>query len=254
MASENKIGIYICQREKGAEEGLDLKELKKIIQTFPEVGVVGDLFYDQWESGLNLMVQEVQEKNLSHLILASFHVLNPLNGFQKKLSQVGITPEKCSLITIFPEYLGAKVEPEIRQERAALLLKQAISHQQVSESFPLEPLETIPRILILGGDLSALQAAQEALNLGYQVLMLEPGKVFGQGGFHSGSNPERDLSLWKELEAHPGVRLETQSRLLELSGMAGRFEILYQNGEDQKVRESVGAVVVALPVQEQPNF
>ena len=254
MLNENKIGVFVCHRETRGKEAIDTGELKKVARSFPQVQIVEDLYQDQWEASADRLANEVSQKGLSHLIIASCHSSNYRNTFQQELGRLGLAPDQVSLINILPEYLGVREEPEVVQERAALLLKQAIRQQQIAESHPLEVFETVPRLLIFGGDLAALLAAQEALNLGYEVLVVTKAEAFAQGGFHGGSHPDPDLESWKNLSRQPGVRLITGARLTGFSGKAGDFEILYRDGTDQEGREKVGAVIVALPVSEKPFF
>ncbi len=254
MLPENEIGVFVCHKEKQAQEVINTEELKKIAQSFPQVRVVEDLYQDQWETSASRLSREISEKGLSHLIIASCHSSNYQNTFHQELGKMGLSQDQVTLINVLPDYLGVQVEPEVVQERSALLLKQAIRHQQIAESHLLESLETVPRILVIGGDLTALLAAREALNLGYEVCILVSAKETALGGYHSGSNSERDPDQWKTISQQSGIRLIPNGRLISVSGKAGNFEAVIRDGEDQKSRLPVGSIIVALPAREDPLF
>ncbi len=254
MLPENKIGVFICHKEKWIKEAIDTDELKAIAQAFPQVQVVEDLYQDQWETSASRLSHEISEKGLSHLIIASCHSSNYQNTFQQELGKWGLSPDQVTLVNMLPEYLGVQIEPEVVRERSALLLKQAIRGKEIAEHHPLETVATVTCLLVIGGDLMALLAAQETLNLGYEVIVLVPEKTTGQGGYHSGSTPEKDQDQWEILSKHPGVRVIHKGRLVGLSGKAGDFKGVFQNGQDEQSSQSVGAIIVSLPVREDPNF
>lgn len=254
MLPENKIGVFVYHKEKQAQEAINAGELKKIAQSFPQVQVVEDLYQDRRETSVSCLSKAFSEKGLFHAIIAGCHSSNNRNIFQQEWGETGLNQDQVTWINVLPEYSGVREEPEVLQERANLLLKQAIRHREIVESHPLEAIETVPRILVIGGDLTALLTAEEALNWGYEVLVLNMGSKTAQGGYHAGSKPGKDPDRWEHLSRQPGVRMVPNGRLVSLKGKAGSFEAIFQDGEDLEIRMPVGAIIVALPAQEDPIF
>ncbi|MCU0580644.1 MAG: hydrogenase iron-sulfur subunit, partial [Desulfobacterota bacterium] len=133
--------------------------------------------------------------------------------------------------------------------------KQALVRQETLEDITLETVATIPRLLILGGGMAGLLAAQEALKLGLEALVLESGKTLGSLDLYEpAAFQENSPGSLEAFQAQPGLQAVTEARLLSLDGQAGAFAIRYLDGEDRLREAQVGAVLAVLPPAVKHNF
>jgi coenzyme F420-reducing hydrogenase delta subunit/Pyruvate/2-oxoacid:ferredoxin oxidoreductase delta subunit len=160
-----------------------------------------------------------------------------------------------AVVNIHPALRGVEAEADLVREKAWLLLKQAVVRQDTLEDLPLETVETVPRILILGGGLAGLLAAQEALKLGLEALILESGKKLGALDLYEPATfSESRAGSLEAFLSQPGLQTVTEARLQSLEGQAGAFTVRYFDGEDRLREVKVGAVLTVLPPEVKPNF
>ena len=245
MLAENKIGIFLYHKEKRTPPVIAGEDLKKAAFSFPGVEMVEDLYQDHWETSAERVSKEITGRALSHLIIVSQEGSRLAAPWPQEFSRWGFSPEQISVVNIRPAFSGVEAEPELLQEKSLLLLKQAIIRQSAAETSPLESVETIPRILILGGGLAGLLAAQEALKLGQEALILESGKTLGPVGYYEREAfPVSQALQMEEFISQPGLQAVTEACLMNLEGRTGDFTVRYLDGEDRVREEKVGAVLV----------
>ena len=253
--AENKIGILLYHKEKRAPALLSGEDLKKAALSFPEVEVVGDFYQDHWELSVERLSKDMAGQALSRLIIVSPQGTRVTGPWQQEFNRWGFGPDQVSVVNVHPAFRGVESEPELIREKSILLLKQAIVRQGALEPVQLESVETVPRILILGGGLAGRMAAQGALTLGLGVLLLDSGKTLGPVGYYEQAAwPEGGILSIDELFSQPGLQAVTEARLLRLEGQAGNFTVRFLDGEDRVQEEKIGAVLVALPPESKPNF
>lgn len=255
MLAETKIGIFLYHKEKRTPPAIPGEDLKKAARSFPEVEVVGDLYQDHWETSVERVTKEITGQALSRLIIVSQQGTPDAGPWSQEFSRWGFRSDQVSVVDVRPAFMGVESEPELIRERSVLLLKQAIVRLGALEPVLLESVETIPRILILGGGLAGLMAAQEALKLGLGALILESGKTLGPAGYYDqAARPEDPAIPIDEFISQPGLQAVPEAHLVSLEGRAGDFTVHYLDGEDRVRKEKIGAVVVALPPEVRPNF
>jgi heterodisulfide reductase subunit A-like polyferredoxin/coenzyme F420-reducing hydrogenase delta subunit len=255
MLAENTIGIVFYHHEKRGPSPIAWEDLRKVAETLPEVGLVEDFYQDHWETSVEQIARETADRTLSRLIIvAPQGNLSPV-PWSREISRWGFRSDQVSVVNIRPALRGVEAEADLVREKALLLLKRAVARQETPEDLPLETVETVPRILILGGGLAGLLAAQEALKLGLEALILESGKNPGAADrYEPEAFPENSAEHLEAFLAQPGLRVVTEARLLDLAGLAGAFTVRYLDGEDRSREEKVGAVLAVLPPEVKPNF
>ncbi|MCU0579675.1 MAG: hypothetical protein MUF69_09035, partial [Desulfobacterota bacterium] len=255
MLAENAIGIVFYHHEKRGPSSAACEELKKSAGALPEVGLVADLYQDHWESSSEKVAQKTAGRNLSRLIIVATQGSSSTAPWSQEISRWGFRSDQVAVVNIHPALRGVEAEAELVREKAWLLLKQAVVRQDTLEDLPLETVETVPRILILSGGLAGLLAAQEALKLGLEALILESGKKLGALDLYEPATfSENRAGSLEAFLSQPGLQAITEARLLSLEGQAGAFSVRYLDGEDRSREEKIGAVLTVLPPEVQPNF
>ncbi len=255
MLAENSIGIVFYHHEKRGPSATAGEDLKKAAAALPEVGLVADLYQDHWETSAEKIARETVGRTLSRLIIVAPQGSPSTVPWSREISRWGFRSDQVSVVNIHPALRGVEAEAELVREKALLLLKQAVVRQDTLEDLPLETVETVPRILILGGGLAGLLAAQEALKLGLKALVLESGKNLGAVDLYEPAVfPENQTGPLEAFVTQPGLQSVTEARLLSLEGQAGSFTVRYLDGDDRSREERVGAVLVVLPPEVKPNF
>jgi heterodisulfide reductase subunit A-like polyferredoxin/coenzyme F420-reducing hydrogenase delta subunit len=255
MLAENKIGVFLYHKEKRTPPPVAGEDLKQAARAFPEVEVVEDLYRDHWETSSDRLGREVADHALNRLIIVSQQGTPEAGTWQREAARWGLGADQVAVVDVRPAFMGVEAEPDLLRERSLLLLKQAIVREAAREPVPTESVETVPRVLILGGGSAGLLAAQKALKLGLGSLILESGKTLGPAGYYEQETfPENSADPTEAFLSQPGLTAVTEARLVDLEGQAGDFTVRFLDGEDRPREEKIGAVLVALPSEVRPNF
>ncbi|MDP2108925.1 MAG: hydrogenase iron-sulfur subunit, partial [Rhodocyclaceae bacterium] len=146
---------------------------------------------------------------------------------------------------------------EVRQEMAedyvrmacAEIKKMAVPGGNVKES-------SSKKILVVGGGMSGMTAAQAAADAGYEVALVE--KTGALGGFanqmwkrmpfkapHADAQPTGAAELAAQVSANPKIKVYLNSTVAETAGAPGRFAIKIAQESGSITEELCGAIVQA---------
>jgi quinone-modifying oxidoreductase, subunit QmoB len=112
---------------------------------------------------------------------------------------------------------------------------------------PLQEFQKRPRVLTVGGGLTALEAASQLIALGYEVLVAYPEAEWQP--VHSLVPEEQALAgyardLIERLGTHGKLTFSPETRIRAINGFAGDFEVRLQSSQKEWV-EAVGAILLA---------
>ncbi len=247
MAEEKKIGVYICT---GCEIGdsLDIESLEKIPASMKApVGVVKNHPNLCSKEGVAFIKSDMAEKGVNAVIIAAcsprvnydvFDLGTPL------LDRVNLR-----------EHVVWTHEPnnEDTQMMAEDFLRMGIlKMQRMDAPVPYKPEQEINKtVLVVGGGLAGLTAANEAAKAGYDVVLAE--KEASLGGWmakiykQAPSKPPYEAleeplihNLIKEVQENPKIKIYTNAVVEKIDGAPGLYDVSV-GGETFKA----GAVVQA---------
>ena len=112
---------------------------------------------------------------------------------------------------------------------------------------PLQEFQKRPRVLVVGGGLTALEAASQLIAFGYEVLLAYPEAELQP--VHSLLPEDREMpgyarELAERLETQGKFSLFPETRVRSITGFAGDFEVQLQSPQ-KEWPEPVGAIILA---------
>jgi coenzyme F420-reducing hydrogenase delta subunit/NAD-dependent dihydropyrimidine dehydrogenase PreA subunit len=121
---------------------------------------------------------------------------------------------------------------------------------------PLQEFQKRPRILTVGCGLTALEAASQLIQLGYEVLLACPDKDLQK--VHSLLPADRELSdyareLAERLGAQGRFSFFPETRVTSVDGFAGDFQVRLTSIQ-KEWNEPVGAIILAPELASEENF
>ena len=114
----------------------------------------------------------------------------------------------------------------------------------------MQKIETASNVLVLGGGLTGIRAADAIAAQGYSVLLVEPGEAVGLAAesrpLTGYSQAEKDTldKLVERVRASENIEVLEQTTMTSAVGVAGDFQVSLTGKADQ-VKKHVGAIVVA---------
>ncbi len=245
---EKKVGIYICTG-CGIGEALDTEKLSKVAAEY-NVAICKTHPFLCSEEGAELVKKDIGGEGVNTIVIAA---CSPRVNYDVFSYNSSVILERINLREQVVWCHAPKDEDT--QMLAEDCLRMGIVKARKSEP-PVPYGESINKtILVVGGGITGMTAANEAGKAGYEVVLVEKNQHLGgwmtrlykQYPKHS---PHRDLeeieiqAKIKEIKENPRIKIFTSAEIEEISGAPGMFDVtIKQNGSATTVK--VGSIVLA---------
>jgi heterodisulfide reductase subunit A len=173
--------------------------------------------------------------------------------FQNSCAAARLNPYLFEMVNIRDQCSWVHMqEREEATRKAKDLVRMGVSKAAFLE--PQQDIEAslIPRVLVIGGGIAGLSAAGSLADMGLDVVLVE--KEAEAGGLLRQINrlapygekaADRISQMMESVKTRPNVTLYLGSRVEDVSGYIGNFEITIRPEAGDALREKVGCIVVA---------
>ena len=250
---EMRIGVFICDCGSNIAGHLDCAAVTEYASTLPGVVYAKENLYTCSEAGIGEIQKGIKEQNLNRVVVASCSPRTHQPLFQSSCASAELNPYLFEMVNIRDQCSWVHMqERDEATEKAKDLVRMGVSKAAFLE--PQQDIEAslISRVLVIGGGVGGLSAAGTLAEMGLDVVLVE--KETGAGGLlrhinrlapHGEKASERISQMIESVKAKKNVTLYLGSRVEEVGGYIGNFEITIRPEGGDAVREKVGCIVVA---------
>ncbi|WP_205749387.1 CoB--CoM heterodisulfide reductase iron-sulfur subunit A family protein [Desulfopila sp. IMCC35008] len=246
-----RVGVFICDCGSNIAGHLDCSSVTEYAGTLPGVVFTKENLYTCSESGIVEIKKAIEDNNLNRVVVASCSPRTHHPLFASSCAEAGLNPYLFEMVNIRDQcswvHMGQR---DIATSKAKDLVRMG-----VAKSTTLEPQDDIEssltrKILIIGGGIAGLSAAEALTGMGLEVLLVEKAAQFGGllrnlHQLENGQSAEDYISdLAGKVASIPGVTPFTSSKVTEITGYIGNFAVTIET-ENGKINETVGCIVVA---------
>ncbi len=265
-AEEPRIGVFACHCGSNIGGFLDVPGVAAYAQTLPGVAHAEDNLYTCSQDAIAHIIEQVKERELNRVVVASCTPLTHEPLFQDAIRQAGLNPYLFEMANIRNQCSWIHSDSwDAATDKAKSLVRMA-----VARSARLEPLATseVPikkSALIIGGGAAGMTAALTLADQGFPVHLVEREDKLGgnlrhlryfvsetgsgQPGSPMWSPGEYLAEIVYKVKRHPLIDIHMNTTLVETGGFKGSFTSkLRQAGQDSQVEH--GVIVVATGGQE----
>jgi heterodisulfide reductase subunit A len=240
-----RMGVLVCECGDEIASVLDTNALCSTAANLPGVVYASCEAYPCSKDGLLRMQQAITENKLERLLVAGCTPRLVENHFREAAFSAGLEAGGVEVVDIREHcaYVHAH-DPDVMQ-KAADLIAMGVS-RLAATSLPFSHTHTLVNsALILGSGLSGLTVANYLANAGHHVTLVESAQELG-GTSHSFQENAKDMidGLIEIVSNHPGIDVLLDSRLTQVAGPPGAYEVSITS-RDQDKTLTVGAIVVA---------
>ncbi len=232
---KERVGVYICHCGSNIAGTVDVAEVSKWAgEQLKENGVVVARDYKFMCSSLGqkLIENDIKDYELTRVVVASCspHLHEPT--FRNACGRAGINPYLFEMANIREQDSWVTLDKAEATKKAKALIGAAVGrvvHQQ-----PLNPLivPINPKVLVVGGGITGIQAALEIANSGQKVILVErEPSIGGHMAQLDKTFPTLDCSACiltpKMFDAgnHKNITLFTWSEVEKVEGFIGNFTV-----------------------------
>ncbi len=254
MESQPRIGVYVCHCGTNIAAMVDVEQVAEFAATLPHVVVARDYLYMCSDPGQTLIKQDIQEQQLTRVVVAACSPSMHEPTFRGATREGGINPYFMQMINIREQCSWVHTDREKATQKAKALVASAVAKAALLE--PLEDREVgvTPGAVVIGGGVAGMIAALDVADAGFPVYLVE--KSDHLGGHVADLNrvfptlesaKELIEPLIKRVQTHPHVTVLLNSQVTGLEGYVGNFELQVTNSKSEgpNPKLSVGSIIIA---------
>jgi len=250
---EDRIGVFICDCGSNIAGHLDCSAVTEYAATLPGVVYAKENLYTCSESGINEIKQGIKEQGLNRVVVASCSPRTHQPLFASACAEAGLNRYLFEMVNIRDQCSWVHMqESDKATEKAKELVRMG-----VAKSAHLEPQEDLVtdlvyRVLIIGGGIAGLSAAESLAALGQEVILVEKQPELGGllktlHRIGPANDPAKDRiePLIQAVQQSPKITTYLGSEVERVGGYIGNYSVSIKTGEGERHEEKVGCIVVA---------
>jgi heterodisulfide reductase subunit A len=251
LYEEPRIGVFVCDCGSNIAGHLDCADVAEYAKTLPHVVYTKENLYTCSESGIGEIKKAIKEQNLNRVVVASCSPRTHQPLFSSSCAEAGLNPYLFEMVNIRDQcswvHMGKRADAT---QKAKELIRMG-----VAKSAGLEPQEAIEsslirRILVIGGGIAGLSAAQALSDMGLEIILVE--KTPSLGGLlqqvnrlDTGKTAKESLDeIIGDVRSRSNITCHTSATVKETGGYIGNFNVKIDT-EKGPLEEMVGCMVVA---------
>ncbi len=250
-----RIGVFVCHCGTNIASVVAVKEVKDYARTLPNVVYAGELLYACSEDS-QITIQKMIEKHaLNRVIVASCSPRTHAPLFQETIHQKGLNPALFDMANIRDQCSWVHGDtPDQATAKAKELVAMAVAKVRTHRPLTPQILTVTHKALVLGGGVAGMTAALGIARRGFGVTLVEQSDTLGGMArrlprFWDGRPVAPFLeALTAAVMKNELISVKTATRITDISGYKGHFEVTLQNGQEEK--ETVGTIILATGARE----
>ncbi len=249
---EVKIGVYVCHCGHNIASVVDVERVREYASRLPGVVFARTNMFCCAEPGQAEIQEDISREGINRVLVAACSPRLHETTFRNAVKAGGLNPHFVEMANIREHCSWVHwQERERATEKACELVAMGVA--KLRNAFPLEDrrVPVTRRAVVIGGGVSGLKAAFELANMGHPVTLVEKESQLGGKAVELWQNfdngqPLRCLvePMITAVSLNPRTRILTSSKVLNLKGFIGNFEVEIRN-EKQSIVEKAGCIIVA---------
>lgn len=252
-----RIGVFICHCGHNIASTVDVEEVAKFARTLPEVVVADHNLYSCSEEGLTSIRDSIEKNKLDRVVVAACTPRTHEPLFRKTVELAGVNKYLFEFVNIreHVSWIHAK-EPALATAKAKKLIAMGVAKAALLEPQTEGESSVIPTAVVIGGGISGMTAAASLVAQNIETHLVEMERRLGGNladiaviGPESEDSRKLLSELEKEIGDSPHSHIHLGSKVSEVKGFIGNFEITVDEG-GKPLKIPAGAIIVATGARE----
>jgi len=238
-SGSRRIGVYVCQCGGNISDYVSVDDVVAAVKDEPGVVVARTAMFTCSDATQQEIINDIQEQKLDGIVVASCSPKLHTFTFRDMSKRAGLNPYEYSQVNIREQCSWTHTDDKVgATEKAARLVRAGIARTRLTQ--PLEPIvvETIPKVVVVGGGVAGMRAALGLAEIGLAVFLVEReadlgGWVAGFAEMYPHGKDGRALAtrLEERIRRHPGITVFTEAEVVGKSGSFGNYEVSIRVGQ-----------------------
>ncbi len=248
-----RIGVFVCHCGSNIAGHLDVEDLAEYASTLPGVVFTKRNLYTCSESGIAEIQDAIKENHLNRVVVASCSPRTHQPLFQSSCDEAGLNPYLFEMVNIRDQCSWVHMqEREEATRKARELIRMGVAKAAYLEPQVDIEASVVPRVLVIGGGVAGLSAADAMAGMGLDVILVEKAPELGgllreinQLAPGEDAGIDRVAPLIESVTANDNVTVHLSSEVSSVGGYIGNFEVSIRPKQGDVIEDEVGAIVVA---------
>ncbi len=233
ISRDLRTGVYVCHCGKNIGGTVRCEEVAEWARSLPGVILAKDSLYMCSEPGQEQIKADIQEHNLTRVVVASCSPRLHEPTFRTACESAGLNPYLLEMANIREHCSWVHLhDKDAATEKAKDLVGMAVHRAALLEPQHELTVPVIRKAMVIGGGVAGIQAALDLADAGYKVYLVEKtGSIGGRMAQLDKTFPTMDCSIcilapkMSEAGRHPNIELLTLSEVKEVHGHIGNFKV-----------------------------
>ena len=173
MHPGERIGVYVCHCGTNIAGPVDVEEVTHFAATLPGVLVARHYAYMCSDPGQELIRKDIQELEISRVVVASCSPLMHEHTFRRVCQEAGLNPFFFQMANIREQCAWVTEDSGKATAKAKSLLAAAVRRVGYHEPLQVKEVPVKPAALVVGGGIAGIEAALRIADAGKKVYLVE---------------------------------------------------------------------------------
>ena len=171
--SKIRTGVYVCHCGTNIADKVDVEAVAEHARTMENVVLVRDYAYMCSDPGQDLIKQDIHEKNLNRIVVASCSPLMHETTFREACGESGLNSFFFQMANIREQCSWVVDNTEEATEKAKGMVAAAVQRVRHHQPLYFRPVEMNPSALVVGAGIAGIEVALKLADAGKQVYLVE---------------------------------------------------------------------------------
>jgi heterodisulfide reductase subunit A2 len=168
-----KTGVYICHCGTNISAKVDVSAVADYARNLDGVILARDYTYMCSDPGQDLIKQDIKERGLNRVVVASCTPLMHEPTFRRACKEGGLNPFSFQMANIREHCSWVVEDPDLATEKAKHMVSAAVKRVHHHRPLDMRMVEMQQSALVLGGGIAGIEAALRLADAGKKVYMVE---------------------------------------------------------------------------------
>jgi len=173
MNPGEKVGVYVCHCGTNIAGTVDVEEVTDFASTLDRVSVARHYAYMCSDPGQDLIKEDIQEKGLARVVVASCSPLMHEHTFRRACEDGGLNPFLFQMANIREQCSWVTEDPAKATQKAKGIVAAAVKRVLYHEPLEIKEVPVNPAALVVGGGIAGIEAALKIADSGRKVYLVE---------------------------------------------------------------------------------
>jgi len=249
---EPRVGVFICHCGINIAGVVDVPAVVEYARSLPNVAHAENLLFSCSTDSLEHLSEQIKEKRLNRVIVASCSPRTHEPLFRETLRQAGLNPYLFEMANIRDQCSWVhQGDPDAATTKAKDLVRMSLARAVMLQPLKQIKVKVDQHALVIGGGVAGLTSALSLADQGFETTLVERSEALGGLARQIGRTvegfevkPYLD-ELIQKAQSHPKLKVWTESQVETISGSVGAFKVTVNHaGEQEKL--GCGAVILAV--------